>query len=247
MDKSNYDSEEYEVVEIQDSRKDALANYYKNLGSLLKKAREEQNFTLTDVAKYVNLTPTAISNYECGIRQIPVHMLLLLRDIYSKPLQYFLGPDIDLDFQLSRSLQKAVGSFTDTIYAKMVFKLEDGNLVDVKNPTPLIPLPPEIAQDHSFLFQEYNPDTESFNYTLFKFYRPYIKKIGFFIFRKREHIYIEPNPEDIVIAEIGDTKRYEVVKYKDVTPTNRERWKHDPRTVNVIAVATAKIERLVKK
>ena len=246
MDKSIYSSEEYEVIPIEESYKDALSGYYEDLGFKLKKAREDQNYTLVEAAKVVSLTPTAIANYEAGIRQIPVHILLILSNVYNKPLQFFLGPNIDLDFQLSKALKKTVGQFTDTIYANMVLKLEDGNLVNVKNSLSLIPLTPEIAQDHSFLCQEYNPETESYNYTLFKFYKPDIKEIGFFIFKKREPVYIEPNPDDLVIAEIGDTKDFEIVRYKDVTPTKKPEWQHDPYSVNVIAIATAKIERLVK-
>lgn len=247
VDKSIYGSDEYDVIPVEDSYIDALSGFYENLGLRLKKAREDQNYTLVEAAKVVNLTPTAIANYEAGIRHIPIHTLLILTDVYNKPLQFFLGLDIYLDFQLSKALQKTVGQFTDTIYAKMVLTIEDGKLINVKNPPPLIPLPPEIAQDHSFLFREYNPETESYNYTLFKFYKPIIKEIGFFIFKKREPVYVEPNPDDLVIAEIGDTKKLEMVHYKNVTPTNKPEWQHDPYSVNVIAVATAKIERLVKK
>jgi len=236
-----------EKIVIPDSEIEALSDYYKAIGDKLRLAREERGHTLAQIGTAVKLTPSAISNYESGIRQIPVHILITLSTVLGKPLQFFLGPSINHDFQVAKALINAVGRFTDAVYIELLYRLEDGKLYVEKEPTPLIPLPPEIASDHHFAVRDYNAVTDSYSYTLFKYYKATPKVSGLPLFKKSEPVYIEPNPEDLVLALRGDTEKCEIVLYKNVTPTLKPEWQHDPYTVNLIAIATAKIERLVKE
>lgn len=245
--KYEFDDQDYEIVPVEEDEKEALSNYYKRIGNRLKKAREEQGITLADIANRVNLTPTAISNYESGIRQMPIHLLLDLSSILMKPVQYFLGPSSETDFQLSETLKKSVERFTDAIYVEELYELYNGKLKNTGKPKPMLPLPIEIAKDHHFCIREYNEQSDAYNYMLFKWYRPVTRRAGILFFKKFVDEYIEPEPEDIVLAEKGDTGIWEIVEYRHVTPTNRPDWKHDPYTVNLVAIAVARVERLVKK
>jgi transcriptional regulator with XRE-family HTH domain len=238
--------EEAEVY-AEEFVKEALDSYYKTIGDRIKKAREDTGYTQGKVAASLGLTTSAIANYEAGTRQIPVHALVFLAQTYGKPLNYFLGADVETPMLLKKGLKDAVERFTDASYVEFFYELKNGHLQRIEQPLPMIPLPPEIAKDHHHAIREYNEKTGTYNYYLVKVYHPDLKSTGIpFINRKTIRNYIKPEPDDLVIAEIGDTGKMEMVQFKNMTPAADWNGTGDVYTVNIRYLVIAKIERLVK-
>lgn len=236
-------SENDEVMPRDFEDKMFLEAYYKRIGERIRKAREETGYTLQKVAGNLGVTPSAIANYESGIRQIPVHILLELAKILGKPLQYFLGPDAETPLLLTLSLKSAVERYTEASYIDSFFELIDGKLVPLERPEPMIPVPPDIAKNHQFALRQYNEKTGTYNYLICKHYFSQPKKKGI-IFKKVTEQFIPPAPDDWVIAEVGDTGKKEIVQFKNVTPSPG--WGEKQYVINVRALVLARIERLVK-
>ncbi len=69
--------------------------FRKNLGTLLKKARESAKFTQEEVALKMNMSQDNISRFERGKGQVSSHRLLKFSKIYQKPITYFYMADIE--------------------------------------------------------------------------------------------------------------------------------------------------------
>lgn len=57
----------------------------------LKELREYYDMTQTEVAKSLNFSSAAISNYECGVREPGIEELILLADFFHVSLDYLVG------------------------------------------------------------------------------------------------------------------------------------------------------------
>ena len=57
----------------------------------LKELRTEKNMKQSDVAKLLNLSPSAISNYEQGIREMDAESICKLCEIFNCTADYVLG------------------------------------------------------------------------------------------------------------------------------------------------------------
>ena len=71
----------------------------------LKELRAERNMKQSDLAKLLNLSPSAISNYEQGIREMDAEAICKLCDIFNCTADYVLGisdlrtPEISVEEQ----------------------------------------------------------------------------------------------------------------------------------------------------
>ncbi len=252
MAKSDSVSMESSFVDFSDHEypidKEDIENYYKNIGHKLKHAREEAGYTMSDLSKTVGLSAAAIANYESGIRQISVHILSQIAVTLEKPLNYFLGPKVDNSFSINETLKRSIERYSNAKYVETIYRLDKGKIKMVDQPIPLIPFPIEIANDHSFAIAVYNKKVESDSYYLCNFYNPvdaHLKIPG----KRKGKVFI-PDPDTLVLALVGDTKRYELTRFDSITPsTNYKELKGDvvnKFTVNITAVIISRIERLVK-
>lgn len=57
----------------------------------LKELREENGFTQTQVAKYLNIKQNTYSQYENEKRQLPIDVLIKLSKYYKVTTDYILG------------------------------------------------------------------------------------------------------------------------------------------------------------
>lgn len=57
----------------------------------LKDLREDNDLKQQQVADYLGITRSAYSNYENGIREIPLELLMKLADFYHVSVDYLLG------------------------------------------------------------------------------------------------------------------------------------------------------------
>ena len=57
----------------------------------LKDMREDHDLKQKEVATHLGIDQRVYSNYETGKREIPVHLLLLLADLYGTSTDYLLG------------------------------------------------------------------------------------------------------------------------------------------------------------
>jgi len=169
------------------------------------KAREQSQVTQTRLAERVGLSPAAINNYEAGIRQIPVHLLLEFARFLGKPLHYFFGPDSEPALLIQNTLRSAVGRSTEASYIHTFLELKDRQLTGIDRPEPFVPVPPEIGADHDFALRIRNEETQTYDYWLCKWRKPKVRITGALIFRRRVEEYIPPRPNDWVIATIGDS------------------------------------------
>lgn len=71
-------------------RLDVLDNV---LGHRLKKAREKKGYSQKDVAKWLGITSSSLSNYERGYRDPDTSILSQLADLYEATADYLLGRD----------------------------------------------------------------------------------------------------------------------------------------------------------
>lgn len=61
--------------------------YYKRIREL----REDNDYTQTQVAEYLNMKQPQYSRYEKGYRDIPSDILIALADFYDTTVDYILG------------------------------------------------------------------------------------------------------------------------------------------------------------
>lgn len=57
----------------------------------IKNLREDSDKTQQNLADYLNITRSAYSNYENGIRDIPIEVLSAIADYYNTSVDYLIG------------------------------------------------------------------------------------------------------------------------------------------------------------
>ena len=57
----------------------------------LRDLREDRDLTQSQLAKFLNIKQNTYSQYENGIRQIPLDALIKLADFYDTSIDYILG------------------------------------------------------------------------------------------------------------------------------------------------------------
>ncbi len=238
--------DEFEVIPKELDDKAALEAYYRRIGEKIKEARDEAGYAQSQVADKLGLTSTAIANYEAGKRQIPIHILTEFAAIFGKPLHFFLGPHVRPPVLTMDGLKAAIERFSEAAYIDWFWEIVDGHMQNQDKPEPMVPVLQELAKDCDFALRQYNERTGVYNYLLCKFFKPRIKMDEFLFYKKKVKVFVPPDPDDLVIAEIGDTKTYEVIPYKNVTPTKKGETDLDHYLLNVLAVVVVKIEKLVK-
>lgn len=65
----------------------------KELGKRIKKAREEARMSQLQVGVSLGVSDKTISGYESGRISPPIDKLIILGDLFKKPINYFLGAD----------------------------------------------------------------------------------------------------------------------------------------------------------
>lgn len=65
--------------------------YYRRLRDM----REDHDMVQKEVAAYLGIDQRVYSNYETGKREIPVHLLLKLADLYHTSTDYLLEHNIE--------------------------------------------------------------------------------------------------------------------------------------------------------
>ncbi len=53
--------------------------------------REDNNYTQKQIAEYLNVKQNTYSQYECGVLNYPVDILIKLADFYGVSVDYLLG------------------------------------------------------------------------------------------------------------------------------------------------------------
>lgn len=66
------------------------------LGKRLREAREYLGLSQDDVAKYLKVPRTALTNIESGLRKVDALELRRLSDLYRQPVSHFTGGDDDV-------------------------------------------------------------------------------------------------------------------------------------------------------
>ncbi len=67
-----------------------LALRHHMIGALLRQAREQAGFSISDIAAKTNINPANIERYELGEIPLPMHELTMLANAVNKNLDYFL-------------------------------------------------------------------------------------------------------------------------------------------------------------
>lgn len=63
----------------------------KQTHELLRELRESHNYRQEYIAKYLGTTQQTYSNYELGLREIPLHHIVKLSHLYQVSTDYLLG------------------------------------------------------------------------------------------------------------------------------------------------------------
>lgn len=82
----------------------------KALGMRLKEAREYLGFSQEEVANFLSVPRTAVSNVETGLRKIDALELKKLASLYKRPVSHFTGDDVqhaDLGADVAHLARKA--------------------------------------------------------------------------------------------------------------------------------------------
>lgn len=104
------------------------------LGSRLKKAREKKGFSQKDVAKWLGITGSSLSNYERGYRDPDTSILVQLADLYEARADYLLGRDdvnikVDIDPEKVKTMSEAQ-RLVDELAQDLNQALADGILTE---------------------------------------------------------------------------------------------------------------------
>lgn len=67
--------------------------YYRRLRDM----REDHDMVQKEVAAHLGIDQRVYSNYETGKREIPVHLLLKLADLYHTSTDYLLDHNVEKD------------------------------------------------------------------------------------------------------------------------------------------------------
>lgn len=87
---------------------DRKQNLMKEIGKKIRQAREEAKMSQFQVGVALGITDKTISGYESGRIAPPIDKLLMLSDLFKKPITYFIGVD-PKEYKVSSRL-KAVES-----------------------------------------------------------------------------------------------------------------------------------------
>lgn len=79
-----------------------------NFAQRLKEIREGKKMTQKEIAKLLNLKPTAISNYEAGKNEPSIEKLQILAKSFGVSLDYLLGTDDNIFSDDNKSIDKDV-------------------------------------------------------------------------------------------------------------------------------------------
>lgn len=102
-------------------------NKYIFIGAKIKEARQELNMPQKELANLIGFdSPTAISLIESGDRKVSVEDLGKIADILHKNIKFFLGEDVEINFEhalradknLSAGAKKEVLNFYNFIKEK---------------------------------------------------------------------------------------------------------------------------------
>lgn len=63
----------------------------KQIYELLRELREQHNYRQEYIANYLGITQQTYSNYELGLREIPLHHIVNLSNLYQVSTDYLLG------------------------------------------------------------------------------------------------------------------------------------------------------------
>lgn len=86
--RSQSDSIEKQLPEI---RKKLRRTFNEDFGTRLKQARDKKKYSAQFVSKLMNISPSAYSNYECGLREPPLYLLVKLSTLLEVRLDWLLG------------------------------------------------------------------------------------------------------------------------------------------------------------
>ena len=222
--------------------------YYIELGNKIRLAREEAGLTLAELGSKLLLTSAAISNYESGIRHVPVHILTEIASILNKPIGYLLGPSVSSSIQISDALIKTVEKFTDATYIKDFFVIKNNIMQKQEEPHPMIPLPPDITKEHHFALSVFCKDTETCNFYLCKWFNPDIGSVK--LAEDITSTLKQINNDNPVIITKESSLSYHLATYKDVKHADSFKdgtfEDYHIKTTNLIAIVISRVERLVK-
>lgn len=65
----------------------------KQTHELLRELRDKHHYCQNDIAKYLGITQQTYSNYELGIRELPLHHIVKLSHLYQVSTDYLLSID----------------------------------------------------------------------------------------------------------------------------------------------------------
>ena len=68
-----------------------MVNNMKQTHELLRELRENHNYRQEYIAKYLGTTQQTYSNYELGLREIPLHHIVKLSHLYQVSTDYLLS------------------------------------------------------------------------------------------------------------------------------------------------------------
>lgn len=89
----------------------------KKTHELLKELREQHNYRQEYIAKYLGTTQQTYSNYELGLREIPLHHIVKLSHLYEVSTDYLLSIDVPYSGTTDLSLEYLDGlSLHDLVY-----------------------------------------------------------------------------------------------------------------------------------
>ncbi len=63
----------------------------KQIYEFLRELREQHSYRQEYIAKYLGITQQTYSNYELGLREIPLHHIIKLSNLYQVSTDYLLG------------------------------------------------------------------------------------------------------------------------------------------------------------
>lgn len=90
---------------------------HKKISQILLDLREKHNLKQKDIAKVLGISQQTYSNYERGLREIPVHHLKALAEFYNTSLDFILDTSIILPGNADCSREFADGiSMHQVIY-----------------------------------------------------------------------------------------------------------------------------------
>ena len=80
---------------IMSTTSDDMEGDRRAMGERLRQAREYLGFSQEEVAKYLNISRSALSNIETGQRKVDALELKKLASLYMRPVTHFTGEDPD--------------------------------------------------------------------------------------------------------------------------------------------------------